>query len=74
MFAKKRSLYSDVILKTSLEYAGLLKNHEYKMIKKLEWGLSTSVESYVGSVITTHALKFYVLSENWISSELHFSI
>lgn len=32
------------------------------------------MESYVDFVITTHALMFYVLSENRISSELHFSI
>lgn len=37
MFAKKDcSIQKDVINRNALEYAGLLKNHEYKMIKKLE--------------------------------------
>lgn len=37
MFAKKDySVQKDVIKRNSLGFAGLLKNHEYKMIKKLE--------------------------------------
>lgn len=37
MFVKKdHSIQKDDIKRNSVEYAGLLKNHEYKMIKKLE--------------------------------------